>query len=91
MKAPSKAIEMMNDPHVMDVVRKANALIREGGTVYFKWTCQACGQRATCVEPNALHTSYLHEDCGAETKTINGDLGFLLVIKPKETPDALHN
>jgi len=76
-----KIREMMSDPHVKDVMSKADLLIQAGHDVYFKWTCGVCGERVMSEKPNILNTSYLHEDCGFETKTVEGDLGFLLVMK----------
>lgn len=70
---------MLLDPHVLEVLTKAEST-PEGSTVYYKWTCQGCGERVTCDIPNSLYTSFLHVDCGYETLTVEGNLGFLLLI-----------
>ena len=72
--------EMLADPHVAEVVEKFQ-LRPANSTAYFKWTCGSCGERVTCDQPNSLFTSFIHEDCGYETRTQDGDLGFLLVMQ----------
>ena len=74
---------MLTDAHVIEVVSKAQQVLEHGSEVYYKWTCRGCGERAIANQPNALRASWLHEDCGYITKTVDGDLGFLLVIAPK--------
>lgn len=69
------------DPHISEVLALANVQIAAGHIVLFKWTCKGCGERATSLEPNALHVGYLHEDCGYKTLTVDGDLGFMLVMR----------
>ena len=70
--------QMLADPKTRDVIDKAYLAIQRGCIVHFKWTCSSCGERAIADEPNSLHTSWLHTDCGVETRTVDGDLGFLL-------------
>lgn len=72
--------EMLLDSYVLDVLSKANEYIKNGGKIFFKWTCKSCGERATSSESNGLHHSYSHDECGYTTKTIEGDLGFLLIV-----------
>ena len=71
--------QMLSDPKTSDVIEKANSAIQRGCIVHFKWTCLGCGKRAIADEPNSLHASWLHTDCGVETRTVDGDLGFLLI------------
>lgn len=71
---------LLSDPHVSEVLGKADEAISQGGSVYFKWTCRGCGERATSEDRNGLHPAYLHEDCGYTTDTVDGDLGFVLVL-----------
>ena len=72
--------EMFLDPHVAEVWAKAQAT-PPGSTVFWKWTCNGCGERAASDEENILHTSYKHSDCGYETRTVDGDLGFALLLQ----------
>jgi len=91
--------ELKADPHVNEVLAKAHELLQAGKlhslvvgpslwTILWKWTCQHCGDRVTSEQPNDLYAYYLHEDCGHETKTIDGDLGFAVMFttggKPKD-------
>lgn len=68
---------LLSDAHAMEVKEKADWWIERGWKVYFKWTCAGCGDRAVADTANSLHTSYRHDECGHETPTIEGDLGFL--------------
>ena len=72
--------EMLLHAHVAEVWAKAQAT-PPGSTVFFKWTCGGCGERVAADQDNTLHTSYLHTDCGYETRTVDGDLGFALLLK----------
>ena len=48
------------------VVMMSEALAKNPNTkVYVKWTCPQCGERCISGTPNTVHTSYMHEDCGA--------------------------
>mgnify|MGYP003394617454 CR=1 FL=1 len=69
------------DPHVREVMTKAENT-PHGATIFWKWTCGGCGQRVASDEENTLHTSYKHTDpeCRYETATVDGDLGFALLI-----------
>lgn len=71
------------DPHIQGIFRKAGEILSMGGRVWFKWTCVGCGERVTCDQENELHTSYIHEDCGAETDTLDGDIGIMALLPGK--------
>ena len=86
--AQAKVIsELYADPHTADVIAKADYVMSLGSTVFFKWTCGGCGERVTCSTPDTLFTSFAHEDCGYVTKTIDGNLGFLVVTELRENKD----
>ena len=72
--------EMLLNPHVAEVWAKAQAT-PPNSTVFWKWTCGGCKERVASDEENILHTSYKHLDCGYETRTVDGDLGFALWSK----------
>ena len=46
--------------------------------VYFKFTCEHCGQRCTFAEPNNLYTSGQCVSCNKQTAVRQA--GFLLVL-----------
>lgn len=74
--------KLLSDPHVMEVVERAHASREMGATVYFKWTCRGCGERATVNKANTLTASFIHEDCGYLTRAEDGDLGLLTIFTP---------
>ena len=78
---PASIRELLADQHVADVYAKAEYVMSLGNTVHFKWTCKGCGERVMCETPDSLFTSFIHEDCGYETRTIDGNLGFLMIAK----------
>jgi hypothetical protein len=50
-----------------EVIPACDRIIKDGGTVFQKWTCSGCGQRITAKQANTL-TGHGHcEDCGAIT------------------------
>lgn len=74
---------MLLDPHIGEVLAKAQEVVAGGrATIYYQWTCRGCGERVMCDDANSLYTSLTHLDCGYETPTIDGDLGFALLMKP---------
>ena len=73
--------DLLADQHVREVREQALAT-PQSSVFYYKWTCGGCGKRAISDIPFMLNTSYRHveEGCGYETRTVDGDLGFLLLI-----------
>lgn len=71
--------EMFLDSHVAEVWAKVQNT-PENSVVYYKWTCGGCGERVTSDQENSLFTSFIHLDCGHETKTVDGNLGFALLL-----------
>jgi hypothetical protein len=49
-----------------------------GGTVYFKFTCQHCGNRCMFQEPNQLYEKGECNECGKETNVECG--GFTVMF-----------
>ena len=39
---------------VPEVMEKANEIVAQGGTVYFTWVCEECGEKQAFTEPNTL-------------------------------------
>ena len=50
----------------------------QGATVYFKFTCEHCGERCTFQQPNALYETGECHKCGASTEITHG--GFMLIL-----------
>jgi len=73
--------KIFQDPHVVEVLMKAQEYLTAGANVYFKWTCASCQKRAICDVPNTVYPYLRHEDCGYTTPTEDGDLGFLLAME----------
>ena len=67
-------------PRNQIITMASEALERAEGRarVYFKFTCQHCGQRCTFAEPNKLYEKGSCFACGKET--VIQSAGFLLVI-----------
>lgn len=53
----------MNDYPLSELQVTMNEVIQKGGQTYFKWTCQACGERVTSETPNMLSYEWKHEGC----------------------------
>lgn len=72
--------EMLSDSHVSKTLEKADQALQHGMTILWKWTCSHCGERVTSEQENDLYAYYIHEDCGHDTKTVHGDLGFAVMF-----------
>ena len=74
----------MSEPEVKDypmedVAYQAELLIREGATVYFKFTCDYCKSRQTFDEPNKLYTRGSCELCGKVTDLREKGCNYLVI------------
>lgn len=58
----------------------ADKRIREGGTVFQKFTCRGCGTRQTIDEPNAFYMYGKCEECGYVTDIVKAGCNYMLVI-----------
>jgi DNA-directed RNA polymerase subunit RPC12/RpoP len=58
---------------------RANGWASRGWNVYFKYTCEKCGERCTLAEANLLTEYGECYECGHETKLEK--VGFLLASK----------
>ena len=66
-----------------EIVAKADAAIMSGWQVYFKFTCQACGERPVLNEANTLYEKGECCICGHETdlKAPEAMLGFMIISR----------
>ena len=73
-----------------EVIEQAEVIIREShdrAKVYFKFTCEHCGQRCTLTEANTLPEKGECFLCGHETELTRA--GFMLVLEmSKEAREA---
>jgi predicted RNA-binding Zn-ribbon protein involved in translation (DUF1610 family) len=59
--------EIPNDMHQDELVLMMEELLRQApnASLFVKWTCPNCGERAMSMEANTFHpTGYVHDDCG---------------------------
>ena len=65
---PPKKTPPTDYPRAQIAQMAESAIARHGGpahaTVYFKFTCRACGERCTFTEPNALYEEGECHVCG---------------------------
>ena len=73
----------MSDHDFQAVVESAAEKIAIGGTVYQKFTCQACGNRLTMDVPNTFYTSGTCDKCGEVTDIEKQGHNFLLIMSTK--------
>jgi hypothetical protein len=64
--------------------------IRQGHECRFKWTCDACGERATAGRPNVVYSEAAHDDCpvspGYVTNTKAKGGNYLVLKYSQEIP-----
>lgn len=63
----------------LEVSETAERAVRDGGTIYQKWTCQGCGSRLTGTIPNALMKTGKC-DCGHITDLVKTGCNYLLLM-----------
>lgn len=61
-----------------EVMAMANRVIKPNTEVYFKFTCEHCGDRCVFAEPNVLYETGECGKCGKITNIV--EAGFMLVI-----------
>lgn len=85
-----------NDYPLQEICDGANDVLEDSkGTarVYFKWTCQGCGERVTANKPNVFYTSAAHDDCKvkpgfvSDTQASGGN--FLIMQAQSQAGSAL--
>lgn len=70
----------VHDHPFEDVVKSADVAIAKGGTVFFKFTCQACGARQTFDVPDTLYRTGKCERCGAITDLTEHGCNYMVVF-----------
>lgn len=75
--------QVLADPHIQSILMMDFDIMKRGGQARFKWTCRGCGERVVSDNQDGLHTSYIHDDCGVETDTLDGDIGIMAIFPAK--------
>lgn len=72
----------MSDPYgdlpLKELLERAESVVKAGGSVFFKFTCEKCGARQTFEEPNKIFLKGLCEECGCVTELKKA--GFMAVL-----------
>lgn len=63
----------------LEVSETADRAIRDGGTIYQKWTCGGCGSRLTASRAN-FFTKEGKCDCGHVTDLVKTGCNYLLLM-----------
>lgn len=69
-----------NDYPLTDLARTIAKANREGGTAFFKFTCDYCHSRQTVDVPNVLFEEVTCEDCKSVTNTARKGGNLMLVF-----------
>lgn len=76
-------MEQVSNGAFYAVAEEADRLIKAGATVFFKWTCDACGQRVMFGKKNTLYMRGEHSDCpvqpGFTTDLVERGCNFMLI------------
>jgi hypothetical protein len=75
-----------NDVPLDELAGSAEEVIKNGGLIFFKWTCLGCGERVTATTPNKFSKYSKHDNCGHITHTAKTG-GNYLVMK-SSTPEG---
>jgi len=79
-----KAIKY-NDYPFEDIVKAAEQVIADGGTVYQKFTCAGCGNRLTCDNPNTFTEMGTCDNCPAITNIKAQGCNYMAVYRVTRT------
>ena len=76
--------EMTADPHIREILHQVDDLKEEypNVTIYYQVSCNNCDSRLTDTDEFCLQYSYICDRCAHETKTSNGELGYLTMFIP---------
>jgi predicted RNA-binding Zn-ribbon protein involved in translation (DUF1610 family) len=72
-----------------ELVRRAEQTLVTFGDlaeIYFKFTCDNCGQRCTFNDANTLHQYGECHKCGHKTEVKKGGFMLSLILKPTKKP-----
>jgi predicted RNA-binding Zn-ribbon protein involved in translation (DUF1610 family) len=62
-----------------EVCRTADERIKEGHTVFQKFTCAQCGERQTMPDANKFYTLGICEECGHTTDIVRDGCNYMLI------------
>jgi hypothetical protein len=68
------------DLSIEEAAAQADPLIRDGATVFFKFTCASCGSRQMFDVPNTVYREGGCEECGHVTDLNISGCGYMLVL-----------
>jgi len=68
---------------IQECTKRAKELMKNGATVFVKFTCGYCGSRQTFGEPNIFYIEGICEECGKITKITHCGLMAMFVHNQK--------
>lgn len=68
----------------LEVAETADQAVRNGGTIYQKWSCDGCGARITGSKPNLFTKSGKCDHCGTITDIVKKGCDYLLLMPLSE-------
>jgi hypothetical protein len=71
----------MADHPVEECMETANDLIRQGHTIYQKFTCDKCQSRQTMPDENVFYASGKCEECGHITDIEAKGCNYMAILK----------
>ena len=76
--------EMIGDPNIREILHQVDDLKEEypDVVIYYQVSCNNCGSRLTDTDKFSLQYSYICDQCTHETKTSDGELGYLTMFIP---------
>ena len=75
----------MADHPIEVCLKTADNLVKEGHTVYQKFTCDKCGSRQTIDVPNKFYETGKCEECNHITDIVKKGCNYLAVLTMKRS------
>lgn len=78
LEAQKRSLKYRDFP-IAECAAACDKLIKDGATIYQKWTCDGCGRRITANNPNTFTVEGHCEDCGHVTNIAAKGCNYLLI------------
>lgn len=72
---------MYNDYPLEEICAKAEEIVKQGGDVFQKWTCQNCHSRQAMPDANHFYAAGICEECGHTTQITECNYMVLWTVK----------
>lgn len=74
----------MNLYPIAECRRKADRIIKDGGTIFQQFMCANCGEKNTVDKKNTFYATGKCEDCGHVTNLVNEGCNYMAIYSRRQ-------